>query len=296
MAIPTQPTKTTICTEALKRYYNGATPTSAEITRAEDYGLEKVKRDIMLIGKKWRPLETVAYDITTSDVSRYVLPSDFEAIKNVTLLNGTHTGLLTDADNVTNFEFTLAADEDATQDQVEGAYLLITSGTGIDQAQEIDHYSATTKIAGVMEAFTTAPVTGDGYMIVDWQRDLDLQPISRREGITYASDVGTPTTVFMRSNATYGQIELYPVPDDTHGLRSRYFADLLRLDITGTLYNTLLRRWAGVFEQGVYVWKLGEDDNRYEREFRIYDAMLRKLAAADLEDYYNPNLSIEVNY
>jgi hypothetical protein len=295
MAIPTQPTKTTISTEALRRFYNGATPPATEVTRAEDYGLEKVKRDIMLIGKKWRPLETLAWDITKEGVSKYTLPSDYEAIKSVTLLDGDHTGLLTGVDNVTTLAYTLAADEDITEEQAVGSYLLITSGTGVKQAVQIDDYSTTTKVVTGAEAFATAPVVGDGYMVVNWQRDLDIQPMVRREGITYATKTGKPTTCFISADSTYGHIEMYECADDVYGLRIRYFADLLRLDITGTLYSTLLRRWAGVFEQGVYVWKLGEDDDRYKTEWGVYDSMLRKLAAADLEDYYNPNLQIQVS-
>jgi len=53
-------------------------------------------------------------------------------------------------------------------------------------------------------------------------------------------------------------------------LKIVYHADLRRLDTSSNLYDTILRRWADVFEQGVYTWALGEDDNRYEREFQVY--------------------------
>lgn len=296
MAIPTQPTKTTIVTEALKRYYNGATPTATEITRGEDYGLEKVKRDIMLIGKKWRPLATVAYRVTKDGVSKYALPSDYEAIISVSIMDGTHSGELTDADNVTNHTYTLAADEDISQDEAEGAYLLITAGTGVNQAVQIDDYSTTTKIATGAEAYATAPVATDDYLICTEQRDLAQEPIRRRDLLTYPINQAKPTHFFIGSDSTYGHIELYKCPDDVYGLQIRYYADLLRLDITGTLYATLLRRWAGVFEQGVYLWKLGEDDDRYGREFQIYNGMLKQLQKADMEDYYNPNMQITVDY
>jgi hypothetical protein len=50
-----------------------------------------------------------------------------------------------------------------------------------------------------------------------------------------------------------------------------------------TIYETILRRWAGLFEQGVYVWKLGEDDDRFSSESQIYYTMLQATAAIDLD-------------
>lgn len=294
MAIPTAPTKTTIVTEALKRYYNGTAPSAAEITRGEDYGLEKVKRDIMLIGKRWRPLESIAFRVTKDGVSKYSLPADYEAIISVSILDGEHSGLLTGVTN-TSYLYTLAADEDISQDQAEGALLLISSGTGVNQAQQIDDYDTSTKIATGVEAFATAPVSGDGYLICNEQRDLVLDPMHRRDHITYPVAKGKPTNYFISADSSYGHMELYQCPDDVYGLQIRYYADLLRLDITGTLYTTLLRRWAGVFEQGVYLWKLGEDDDRFSREFQVYDGMLKQLQKSDLEDYYNPNLQMMVS-
>ncbi len=57
MGAPTAPTKTTIVTEALKRFHNGGTPPAAEITRGEDYGLEKVKDRVIefLAVRKLKP-------------------------------------------------------------------------------------------------------------------------------------------------------------------------------------------------------------------------------------------------
>jgi hypothetical protein len=290
-----QPTQTSICTEALKRYYNGATPNTTEITRAEDYGFAKVTRDIMLIGKKWKPLETTGFGVTSSGVSKYSLPSDCEEIKSVSIIKGLHTGLLTAVDNTTLYQYTLAADEDITEDEAVGALLLITSGTGANQALQIDDYSTATKIATCSASFTTAPVSGDGYMICNEQYNLDRQPIWRRDQITYPIQKARPSCFFTGSDATYGYMELYKCPDDVYGLQLRYFADLLRISTAGTLFSTILRRWAGVFEQGVYLWKLGEDDDRYSREFQIYDGMLKQLQKSDMEDYYNPNLQITVS-
>jgi hypothetical protein len=282
MAAPSQPTKTTIVTEALTRFFNGATPEAADITRAEEYGLEKVKRDIMSIGRTWRPLLRTAYDITIAGVSHYANPPDFDSNYSVGYMSGNHSGAL---DTVTSTSIVdLAAAEDITQAQAEGKWLLITSGTGVDQARIIDDYNTTTKRATMASAFTTLPVTGDGYLVVDSIYSLrDMKSIALYDRYQHPGISGTPARYINIPNDTTGDLALYPVPDSVGGLQRRYYADLMLVDITSDLYSTILRRWAGVFEQGVYVWKLGEDDDRYPEQNVAYQSMLIALMANDMD-------------
>ena len=280
MALPTAPTAARIVEESLKRKLNGGTPSAADITRATDYGLEKVKRDIMMVNTLWAPMMKVAYGVTKEGVSKCTNPIDLEQHINIELLKYTHSGTLTGVTN-SSYLYTLAADEDAAVDEVEGKILLISSGTGANQGQQIDDYVVSTKVATGVEEFATAPITGSGYLIINESKLLEYDPLSRRSGIGDYSAKGEPSVFYPSSDATYGYAELYPVPDAVYGLKYTYFSDLRRLDLTASLYTTLLRRWAGVFEQGVYCWTLGEDDSRYEREFQIYDSMLKQLKARD---------------
>jgi hypothetical protein len=280
MALPTQPTAALIVTESLKRKLNGGTPSAADITRATDYGLEKVKRDIMMVNTMWRPLIKTAYSVTDEGVSRYSNPTDLEQHQSIELLDYDHSGTLTGVTNA-SYLYTLAADEDAATDDVEGKLLLISSGTGVNQAQQITTYVTSTKVATGIEAFTTAPISGSGYLIINEYKNLSYDPGVRRTDYSLYSEKGEPSQFYPYDDSTYGYVELRPVPDAVYGLKYTYFADLRRIDLTATLYTTLLRRWAGVFEQGVYVWTLGEDDDRYEREFQIYDSMLKQLKARD---------------
>ncbi len=279
MAIPTAPSATSIVTEALTRKLNGGTPAAADITRATDYGLEKVKRDIMRVCSLWKPLETIAYDVTRDGISKYTLPADCEQLISVTLMKGNHSDALsavTDESNVT-----LATDEDASEDEVVGNYLLITSGTGVDQAVQVDDYNSTTKACVMAEAFATEPVATDGYLICDEFFPLKQDAGFRREMISRYTTKGTPSHYYHYDNPTYGHIELYPVPDDVWGIKFTYCADLRRVDLTSDLYTKILRRWAGVLEQGVYAWTLGEDDDRYLAESQLYNSMLLDLRARD---------------
>jgi hypothetical protein len=285
MTAPAAPTKTTICTEALKRFLNGGTPAAADITRAEDYGLEKVKRDIMLLGKTWRPLIRTCYDITKVGVSHYANPSDFQQNFSVGLMTGDHSGALATITSTSVVD--LAATEDITQAQAEGKWLLITSGTGVDQAQIIDDYNATTKRATMASAYGTLCVLGDGYLVVNSIAPLREINLALYDKYQHPGVAETPTKCVHVPNTTVGELALYPVPNAVAGLQRRYYADLMLLDTAGTLYSTILRRWASVFEQGVYVWKLGEDDNRHPAEAQLYQGMLLGLMARDL-DGFNP--------
>jgi hypothetical protein len=286
MAPPTSPTKNSIVIEGLKRFLNGGTPSAAEITRAENFGLEKVKRDIMLLGKTWHPLIKTSYQATISNQSRYDNPSDFEQDYAVSLMSGLHTDTLSVVTSTTNV--TLKADENATVIEAQGKWLLLTAGTGANQAQQIKTYSATTKVAVTAAAYATAPVMGDTYTIVNSIKSLT--PI--REG--YASlfstmgTAGTPVRYYQKGNATTGQLVVHPAPSGVFGLRRDYYADLMTLDITEgatTLYTTILTRWADVFEQGIFVWRLVEDDDRYQAENSLYQDMLTALMARDLDGY-----------
>ncbi len=281
MSIPTQPTTTLISTEALKRFLNGGTPLTADITRSETYGFEKVKRDIMNLGRKWRPIIATGYDILAQAISHYSNPSDFECPYTLSLMRGDHTGTLSAVGGAGSVS--LAVDEDITAANARGRWLLITSGTGIDQAQQISAYNATSKIATMAESYSTTPVTGDGYMVVSEIKDLRYKHPKLYDRYDHPGSPGTPTIYTSLKNSSTGQFAVYPVPDGTYGIRHRYYADLMRLDTSSTLYNTILRRWAAVLEQGVFVWKLSEDDDRYSQEAQAYSIMLQMLASNDLD-------------
>lgn len=280
MTMPTAPTANSLVTEALTRFLNGGTPDPDEVTRGIDYGLEKVKRDIMGLGKTWKPLMNTIYRVTKAGVSHYDNPADFEKDLSVGLMDGTHTGALINVASSSNV--TLAATENALQRECEGKMLLITSGNGVNQAQVIDDYVYATKIVTLAAAFTTTPNVLDGYLVVDSVKDLNEIKIERYDQYQYPGVPGEPVRYVPIQNDTVGQIALHPVPDGVYGLQRRYFIDLMRMDTSSTHYSTILRRWANIFEQGVFVWKLAEDDDRYEVENQSYQSMLITLMAHDL--------------
>jgi hypothetical protein len=248
-----------------------------------DYGFEKIKRDIMGMGKTWKPLMKETYDITKVGVAYYDNNSDCEQIYSVGLMSGTHAGALRAA--TTTSEVGLALDEDATQREVEGKFLLITSGTGVDQAAIVDDYNTTSKVCNMADAYPTLPAVSDGYLVVSEIKDLLKITNARFDQYQYPGLPGVPKRYAPIINETSGRIALNPIPDAVYGLRKRYYVDLMKIDTDSTLYLTLLRRWANVFEQGIYVWKCGEDDDRYDSQNAILQQFLANLLVTDLDGY-----------
>lgn len=283
MAMPTQPTTTSICTEALTRYLNGATPTSTDITRAGTYGFEKVKRDIMNLGRSWKPLISTCYDLTVEGIPQYSNPADFEKDFSVGLMTADREGLLSAVASASSV--TLEVDEDAIKTEVVGKLLLLTSGTYAKEAQFVKAYNSTTRVCTMETAFPGAPSVNDGYMIVNSIFDLYPLDLALYDQFQHFGKTAEPKRFTQIPDGSVGKLALKPIPDDVYGIHRRYYIDLMKLDTTSTLYSTILRRWAGVFEQGVYVWKLTEDDDRYAAQNEMYQAMLMALMASDMEGF-----------
>ena len=284
MAAPTNPTANSIVSEALTRFLNGGTPTATEITRGENFGLEKVKRDIMNVGKTWGPLIRTDYIATKVGVSQYANPSDFEGYKEVSLMIGNHSGGLGTVVSAKTMD--LGAGEDAVKAEIEGKFLFISAGTGVNQCEQIDDYAGVR--VTLRDSFGTLPVTADAYLVVNRITPLGVWNYQLFGLIEYGSQPAKPTRYAEIPSDTTGFICLNPVPESVYGLKRTYYADLMLVDVSIDLYDTILRRWAGVFEQGVYVWALGQDDDRYKEEKDTYDGMLLKLAIHDLDGFTPP--------
>lgn len=77
MAVPAQPTRTSIVTEAFKKTGN-LTPTAGETTRAEDEFLEEIKQEIaQKKAGQWWILQETATIPTVAGQQRYPVPVDF---------------------------------------------------------------------------------------------------------------------------------------------------------------------------------------------------------------------------
>ena len=286
MAAPTQPTTTSIVTEAYRRYFGvtSYTPTSTQINTAISEGIEKVKRDMWALSQRWRPLMKIGYDMTVKGISKYPYPADYERMKLIEILEGTSTGTLQSA---TSTSATLAAAEGISQDEAEGALLAITSGTGVDQALQIDDFNTTTKAVTMAESWTTTPTATSTYLVAVTQYLLWKEDMLQRARLRKPFLKARPTDYHPIDDIYSGSYELTPIPDKVYVVRMEYYVNLLLLDTSATIYNKLLYNWAGLWTQGVYTWLLESfSDSRYRGQEQIYTAMLRRMAAKE-SDYHN---------
>jgi hypothetical protein len=275
MAVPAQPTATSIVTEGLKRGGRVA-PTALQITSALNEALQEVKADIMLVAPTHNNLMVTATSVTTKGLQRYALPPDSNEQANIVLLDGPDEWRGTAQASGSN-TLTLEASLSASEADIVGKYLLITSGPGVEEFHEIIAYDEGTKVATIDVNWQAMPTVVGSYLIVNTY--MSLWPL---DTVTEFDNILNPTTLGVPRQAAVFQNEfsLYPVPDkSTYGLMNRYWADISLLDETGDTFLQLLREWRSLFIQGIAV-KTDQryDEDRYQLELSIYNGMLSSLS------------------
>jgi hypothetical protein len=293
MAAPTAPTLATIVSEALKKAGH-ASPAAALTTRAQDYWMEEVKNDVFTLAKKLRSLQTQSVAILTKGKYRYAFPSDFSSHISLTLLDGNNTGT---AQTGAAGSITLAAASNFAQDWMIGKEILITGGTGAGSMSQCTAYDTSTKVATVSPNFATAPDNTSTYLIVESYSPLKEGPIWNLDENIYTTGKGTPNEFRIVGSASYGEFIITPPPDQTYyGLKLIYYADLMGIDLAGTLMATIYKRWRNVFIQGVKARCLeNDDDERTDNEMKKYNGMLNLLVMREQYgmDLSNLNATIE---
>jgi len=277
MALPATPTARTIVMEGLKRA-GSPSPTPGQIQRATDSWIPEIVNEIVTRARTdyrytadsgstgvsrggnglLKVFHTTATTVTVDNRRRYPLPTDYDDDLNITLLKGTHTDTATAGDSTT---VTLAADEDISQADAEGSYIIMTAGTSIRQYRQIVGYDTTTMVATVEKAWdaTKTPVSGDTYLIVDQHIPLE------KEIITILDDQASPTAPGEPTDySEYGrEFYLDPPPDGVYGLRLRYYADPSLVDLTDLKWTSMLREWQRALTLGIQA--LAEEDNDDDR-------------------------------
>jgi hypothetical protein len=296
MAAPPVPSLRTLVTEALDRA-GYANPSEARLQRAERHWMEETKQDIWRKSKKLKSLYTSSVAICTENQGRYPFPPDFASDLSVVLLHGTTRGT---AQSGANAAITLASTEDVTQESILGKEILIYDGIAKANISQCTAYNTTTKVATVTPAWTTQPDSTSLYMIVDIYYPLKQNPIWNTDRNNYQTTRGTPFEYYPIGDSDSGEFILYPVPhhisDIPFGMKLRYYANLLRVDLDSTLMATLYRDWMGELMQGVFVRALQDlDDVRYREEKQIYMNMINLLVATETYglDLHNMQATVE---
>jgi hypothetical protein len=301
VAIPETPTRTSLCTEALK-LAGIKNPTVEQIRRAKDEWMNRVFNKIWqsaLAGNstKMSTLQTTAILIGVINQRMFELPEDVDEIFSVSLLDGTHTDTAQGGGAST---ITLASDEDVSQDDAEGNYILMTSGTSKGQYRQIISYDTSTKVATVAVNWDTGktPESGDTYVIVDTHYSLTPRHFADLDESQTPSTVDRPNEYSIYSDEIFFDKSL----DKSYGIRLRYYANLCMVDLSegdGTLISRIYRNWQAILEQGVYVTALKWlDDDTYLQQESLFEAqienLLRKETVYETEDEYitiSPNFN-----
>lgn len=274
MAVPANPTVDSIVTQALKRA-TLRTPTAAMITEATDHALQEVKADLMLKAPTHKLLLTTATTITTRGQQRYATPDDHNIQQSITLLDGPDTYRGT-AQGGGASNITLAASFSATDDEIAGKYIIVTTGAGAQEYREILSYNDGTKIATVDLGWNSVPTALSTYLICSIYNELPLKDTTSELDTTNEPTViGTP----IQASISGQEFLLYPVPDkSTYGLIIRYWVDLSTVNETSTLFVQLLREWRSIWIQGIAVKSMQRnDEDRYQSELSVYNFMLDSL-------------------
>lgn len=290
MAAPTAPTLSTLVAEALKKA-GQTSPDSTLTTRAEDLWMNEIKDDILVLlgGKKLKSLYTSSVTVTVNGKSRYSCPTDYFSDMTMDLLDGTTRGIATGG---AVGSITLATSVDAV-----GSQILISSGTGVGSMSQCTAFNTSTLVATISPNFTTAPVNGSTYTVIDSIHRLNETP---RYMMPSTTERGMSEYFYPLGDADYGEFELHPIPytSDGHvfGLKMNYYANLLTLDLAGTLMATLYQNWRNVWLLGVTSKALAElNDSRVENANKEYRFALQSLVARESYGMDLSNIQIVVD-
>lgn len=292
MAIPAQPTSTSIVTEAFK-LFGKRSPTSSEITRGIDYGIEIVKGDLSDQGYEWDFLRTLNHQPCTVGVSKYQAPTDFAKLIGAKVFDGSRRGTAQSAGSNT---LTLASTDNGTSDSTVGKKIVVTSATaGSGQALQVKSFNSSTKQATMEADWDTTPTGTIVYLVVDDETELKFETVYDKAGLRLPSIPGKPTKLYHLADSAEGDFVLDRTPDKVYVIEEMYYADILKIDLTSTLYSRILRLLNGLFIQGVFVWSL-QDDTRYKTEYAKYEMKLSRTAAKYLHPNNLSNVDCKLGY
>lgn len=240
MAVPTVPTVTSILTESFRRC-GVPSPTTAQLTRAEDEWFEEVKQEIGM-EKRWHGYEETMILIPQAYTQVYNIPSPLDRVLSMSFFSGT-TGTASAGGNAS---ITLAASGEVT-----GRKIFLTGGTGAGQCNRIIELSGL--VATVAATWSTNPDSTTTYMIADSERPVTGPVLGlQRTGVS----AGNVITMYEQFEH---QVILYPVPDaSTYALELRGTVDISLVDKTDARLTRLLRELRPVLIAGVMV-RIKED-------------------------------------
>lgn len=280
MAVPADPTVTSIVTDAL-RHAGIPTPTSGQITELLAEGFQTVKTDLWSACTRDRLLETSVMVILPIGSGQIDTPGDFD---HEILLDvfSCAAAMAFIASSGGASSITAAATFSADVSSVRGLYVFTTSGTGLGQYRQITDYDDTTKILTVTPAWTVNPAVNTTAFIGHLRRRLVLDdPTGWSTSLRYPNQ-GFPTRYKLVGNSALNSdmpaIEISPVPDTAnYALLLTYGPNLTRLNETGTMLIKHLRERRSLWIQGLATQAMRRyDEARYPVEESKWQLALQR--------------------
>jgi len=255
------PTLSELVAEGL--YKAGHTHPSSDLTsRAENKWMEEIKADIWNRAKRQKFLQARSCQPLTKGLGIYSNPSDFASDMSMQFATGSRWGQL-QAGAVGSL--TLSSSEYASDTDILGKEIAITSGSGSGGIAYITNYNSSTKVATISPSLSVAPTVGDYYVILDYYKPVEEKPGWEIRNLNNPSQTGYPEVFYPQGDSTNGKFVLFPVPyrSDSQPLVviQSYYADLTELDLSGTLMATLYQKWRNLWITGIKYKALEDADD-----------------------------------
>jgi len=282
MAIPSNPTVTSICTAALKQA-GMPSPTDAQVTELAEDGFQNVKTQLWLHNPTDHLLETRYYLLMQAGKGYLATPADLDAALYIDVYSGPEEYAGT-AQTGTSTTITLDADFGAEERAVQGLLLFITRGTGVGQHRQITDLDTSTKIATVNAAWLSTPDSTSTYLIASEMRRLVRDDEANGSRHQLMPNIGYPkyytVTSIAPPSGSAPAFRIFPAPDhDRYACVMTYRPNLTLLDETGTLFVKHLKERRTLWIQGTKVEAMQRyDDDRYMQALQLWEIMLKKYA------------------
>ena len=284
MAVPSNPTVTSIVTQAL-RHAGLPSPLTAQVTELATEGLQTVKTELWASQERDALLETTVMVLLPIGNGQLDTPADFDHAVTLDVYTSDESMAFT-ASTAASTTLTAPSTFSADVSTVRGRYIFTTSGTGSGQYRQITAYNDTTKVLTVTPAWTTTPDATTVVFIGQQRRRLELDDPgtgwARWSTNGEALSSGYPSRYRLVGssplNTDIPAIEINPVPDTArYAMLMKYGANLTRLDEVGTIFVKHLRERRGLWMQGLSVQAMSRyDETRYPQAYAVWQAMLHQ--------------------
>ena len=208
--------------------------------------------------------ETVVL-VTTGD-SVFELPPNFDHAYSLRVYDGERGRAQAGGANA----ITLASADTAADEAYDGWYAFTLAGTNSGQYRQIERFTNSNKVASVTNAWGAPDSTTD-YLIGKRWWGLERND----DAVTFYTRWQRPTQYRVTGNT----LTVWPPPDHVYPIVMVYGPNLTRLDETETIFVKWLRERVALVKQGIRVQTmLLFDDDRYDREYRIWEQMKARYA------------------